>query len=276
MKEQRIGSHTIIYKIIIDMKYLKKFNEEYSSQTYRKIAREVEKRAKDLPTSTLRERSIKSDLETRAQRIKDHSKFIENIENLAKWEDELKIHSPFGFYNLTVENPETGETLNGEFALSIHFDELAFSDEPEYGIGLFVGIIPSSKELVSEYLEKFPDCDMDNGFIWSMIVSLQYDIIDGQVIMKKFEISDYDGESYGSAVFTNRRSAENFKSLLVNIFSNKDLNYPSGYRDVDTIWEKLESCILAENSFSSDYGFKLEDVANFISSKPTREIGYLN
>ena len=247
------------------MKYLKKFNEEYSSDTYRKIARELEKKVKDLPTSTFRERKAKSDLESRSMKIKDHSKFIENMENLVKWEEELNLYAPFGFYNLTVENTETGETLSGEFALSINFDELAFSDEPEYGIGLFVGIIPSSKELVSEYLEKFPDCDMDNGFIWSMIVYLQYDIVDGQVIMKKFNLDDYDGESYGSSVFTDRESALRFKTLLVSIFSNKDLEYPSGYRDVDTLWQKLESCILAENSFSSEYGFKLEDVADFIS-----------
>ena len=258
------------------MKYLKKFNEEYSSQTYRKIAREVEKKAKELPTSTFRERSIKSDLESRALKIKDHSKFIENIENLAKWKDALQDYSPFGMYNLTVENIETGETLKGDFALSIHFDELAFSDDPEYGIGLFVGIIPSSKELVSEYLEKFPDSEMGNGFIWSMIVSLKYDIVDGQVILKNFELDDYDSDSYGGAIFSDRNSAESFKNLLIQIFNNPDLGYPSGYRDVDFIWEKLESCILAENSFSSDYGFRLEDVADFIKTLNTREyIGYL-
>ena len=148
------------------MKYLKKFNEEYSSQTYGKIARSITKKAKDLPTSTFRERSIKTNLENRAQKIKDHAKFIEDIENLNKWKEQLQENSPFGMFNLTIENSETGETLSGEFAINVNFDELAFSDDPENGpIGLFVGIIPSSKELALEYMDKFPDSDMGNGFI---------------------------------------------------------------------------------------------------------------
>ena len=69
------------------MKYLKKFNEEYSSQTYVKIARCITKKAKDLPTSTFRERSIKTNLENRAQKIKDHAKFIENIEKFNEEHD---------------------------------------------------------------------------------------------------------------------------------------------------------------------------------------------
>jgi hypothetical protein len=42
------------------------------------------------------------------------------------------------------------------------------------------------------------------------------------------------------------------------------LGYPSGYTDIEEMYEKLEACILAENSFSSEYGFKLEDAAEYI------------
>lgn len=259
------------------MKYLKKFNEEYSSQTYGKIARGITKKAKDLPTSTFRERSIKTNLENRAQKIKDHAKFIENIENLNKWKEQLQENSPFGMFNLTIENSETGETLSGEFAINVNFDELAFSDDPENGpIGLFVGIIPSSKELALEYMDKFPDSDMGNGFIWSMIVSLNYEIVDGQVIMNGFKMDDYDSDSSGGAAFTNKGSAERFQMLLVDIFSNKELGYPSGYTDAADIYEKLKNCILIENSFGSEYGFELKKVSDFISKLNLKQdIGYL-
>ncbi len=263
------------------MKYLKKFNEEYSSQTYGKISRNLLKKANDLPTSTFRERSIKSNLEKRAKNIKDHSIFIEKIENLNKWKEQLLENSPFGMFNLTIENVETGETLSGEFALSIEFDELAFMDEPENGIGLFVGIIPSSKELALEYMDKFPDSDMGNGFIWSMIVSLKYEISDDKVIMKSFEITDYDSDSNGGAIFSDKESAEKFKTLLKDIFGNKQLGYPSGYTDAVDIYDKLESCILhttdsKNNTFGSDYNFKLQNISDFISKLNVKnDIGYL-
>jgi hypothetical protein len=50
------------------------------------------------------------------------------------------------------------------------------------------------------------------------------------------------------------------------MYSDPQLAYPSGYNDANDIWEKLNSCILVENSFSSDYGFQLENVADYIKT----------
>ena len=80
----------------------------------------------------------------------------------------------------------------------------------------------------------------------------------------KWNFWDYDEDMNGKVTFADRSSANKFKNLLIQFFTNKDLGYPSGYTDADDIYEKLETCILAENSFSSDYGFKLEDAAEYI------------
>ena len=53
---------------------------------------------------------------------------------------------------------------------------------------------------------------------------------------------------------------------MKNILTDKDFGYPSGYTDANSIYEVLERSILAECSMSSDYGFKLEDIANYIST----------
>ena len=75
---------------------------------------------------------------------------------------------------------------------------------------------------------------------------------------------DYDDEMNGKINFADRASANKFKNLIIQIFSNPQLGYPSGYTDADDLYEKLTNTILAENSFSSDYGFKLEDAAEYM------------
>lgn len=72
--------------------------------------------------------------------------------------------------------------------------------------------------------------------------------------------------------FSDRLSANRFKNLLIRIFSDPKFEYPSGYNDIDYMWEKLESSILIENSFSSEYGFKLEDIADYIRAISPNEL----
>jgi len=84
------------------------------------------------------------------------------------------------------------------------------------------------------------------------------------VVFTKWNMWDYDDEMNGKINFADRGSANKFKNLLIQIFSNPQLGYPSGYTDADDLYEKLTNCILAENSFSSDYGFRLEDAAEYI------------
>jgi len=230
------------------MKYLKKFNEELRPQTYMSAARKLNKMGHT----------------DRSNDLKDWAREMESREEMIKWKDRIEDYAQFGTFTMTIKNEETGETLTGDFNLDISFDEMAFSDEPESGISFFLGLIPTSEDLIKQYMELCPDYDFGNGFFWGKIFNLEFRIVDDRVQFTKWNFWDYDSDMNGLVAFSDRGSANRFKNLLIQLFTNSELNYPSGYTDVDYMYEKLESCILAENSFSSDYGFKLEDAADYI------------
>jgi len=229
------------------MKYLKKFNEELRPQTYMSAARKLDKLGHH----------------DRANALKDWSREVEKKEEMIKWKDLIQDYAQFGTFKMTIKNTETGDTLTGDFHLDISFDDLQFSDEPESGICFFIGLIPTSEDLIHQYMELCPDYDFGNGFFWGKIFNLQYELSD-TVKFTKWNMWDYDDEMNGKVAFADRGSANKFKNLLIQIFTNSELGYPSGYTDADDLYEKLTNCILAENSFSSEYGFKLEDAANYI------------
>jgi hypothetical protein len=229
------------------MKYLKKFNEELRPQTYRSAARKLDKLGHT----------------DRAQALKDWALETEKKEEMIKWKDSIQDYAQFGTFKMAIKNEETGKTLTGDFHLDINFDALAFGDEPESGICFFIGLIPTSEDLIRQYIGVCPDYDFGNGFFWGKIFNLEYELGD-TVEFVKWNMWDYDDSMNGKVVFADRGSANKFKNLLIQIFTNRELGYPSGYTDSNSLYEKLENCILAENSFSSDYGFKLEDVADYI------------
>ena len=230
------------------MKYLKKFNEELRPQTYMSAARKLDKLGHT----------------DRANDLKDWAREMEKKEEMIKWQDHIQDYAPFGTFKMTIKNAQTDESITGDFHLDVNFDELAFSDEPENGITFFLGLIPSSEDLIHQYMELCPDYDFGNGFFWGKVFTLKYDLSDEQVKFTNYELWDYDDEMNGKVAFADRGSANRFKNLLIQIFSNPQLGFPSGYTDADDLYEKLTNCILAENSFSSDYGFRLEDAAEYI------------
>lgn len=229
------------------MRYLKKFNEELRPMTYMSAARKLDKMGHH----------------DRATVLKDWAGEMEKKEEMLKWKDRIQDYAPFGTFNLTVKNPETGQKLVGDFHLDINFDDLSFSDEPENGIGLFIGLIPSSEELIYQYMELCPDHDFGNGFFWGKIFHMNYKLTD-KVEFTKWELWDYDSEMNGEVAFSDRASANKFKNLLIKIFSDSSLGYPSGYTDEEFMYQKLQASILISNSFSSEYGLELEHIANFI------------
>ena len=229
------------------MKHLKKFNEELRPQTYMSAARKLDKLGHT----------------DRANALKDWAKETEKKEEMIKWQDRIQDYAQFGTFKLTIKNTETNEALTGDFHLDVNFDDLSFSDEPESGITFFLGLIPTSEDLIYQYMELCPDYDFGNGFFWGKIFNLQYELGD-TVVFTKWNMWDYDDEMNGKVNFADRASANKFKNLIIQIFSNPQLGYPSGYTDADDLYEKLTNTILAENSFSSDYGFKLEDAAEYM------------
>jgi hypothetical protein len=245
------------------MKYLKRFNEELRPRTYLSAAKKLTAIGHT----------------DRANALKDWAGETERREEITKWKEQLQNYSPFGIYKVNVVNPETGEKLTADFALDVNFDELAFEDNFEYekqkdpnnisevSIFFFVGLIPTSEEVLKKCEEVMPEPEFGNGMYWGMSCGIDFKVENGQVILDKFALDDYDDNLSGNVSFADRASAGKFKNLLKSIFTNPDLNYPSGYTDADSIYQKLEQVILIQQGFSSDYGFELKNVADFINTQ---------
>ena len=245
------------------MKYLKRFNEELKPSTYMSAAKKLTAIGHT----------------DRANTLKDWSEQTEKREDMAKWKERLQEYSPFGTYKVNVVNPETEEKFTADFALDINFDELSFEDSFEWekekdpnnvsgvNIFFFIGLIPTSEEILKKCEEIMPEPEFGNGMFWGMSCGIDFKVQNGQVILDKFTLEDYDENLSGNVSFADRASAGKFKNLLKSIFSNPELNYPSGYTDVDYMYQKLEQVILIRQGFSSDYGFELRNVADFINTQ---------
>lgn len=245
------------------MKYLKRFNEELRPRTYLSAA----KKLTDIGHTD------------RANTLKDWAEQTERREEITKWKERLQEYSPFGTYKVNVVNPETEEKFTADFALDINFDELSFEDSFEWekekdpnnvsgvNIFFFIGLIPTSEEILKKCEEIMPEPEFGNGMYWGMSCGIDFKVQNGQVILDKFTLEDYDENLSGNVSFADRSSANKFKTLLKNIFSNPELNYPSGYTDVEYMYQKLEQVILIQQGFSSDYGFELKNVADFINTQ---------
>ena len=245
------------------MKYLKRFNEELRPRTYLSAA----KKLKAIGHTD------------RANALEDWAGETEKREEITKWKEQLQSYSPFGIYKINVVNPESGEMFTADFALDVNFDELAFEDNFEFekqknpnningvNIFFFVGLIPTSEEVLKKCEEIMPESEFGNGMFWAMCFGIDFKVQNGEVILDKFTLEDYDENLSGNVSFADRASAAKFKNLLKSIFSNPELNYPSGYRDVEYLYQKLEQVILIQQGFSSDYGFELKNVGDFINTQ---------
>ena len=245
------------------MKYLKRFNEELKPRTYLSAAKKLTAIGHT----------------DRANVLKDWAGETEKREEITKWKEQLQNYSPFGIYKVNVVNPESGEMFTADFALDISFDELAFEDNFEFekqkdpnningvSIFFFIGLIPTSEDLIKKCEEVMPESEFGNGMYWGMCFGIDFKVQNGEVILDKFSLDDYDDNLSGNVSFADRASAGKFKNLLKSIFTNPDLNYPSGYTDAASLYEKLEQVILIRQGFSSDYGFELKNVADFINTQ---------
>lgn len=242
------------------MKYLKRFNEELKPQTYMSAARKLDKMGHT----------------DRAEDLKKWANKMESDEEMVKWKKSLNDFSKFGIFKMNVVNPETGEKLVGDFAIDIHFDEMLFEDSAgdyEGSFGFFMGIIPTSEELLSKCEEVMPEADLGNGFYWASIFSIDYQIEKNQEVkLTKWNLFNYDEGLSGEISFADRQSAQRFKNLLKRCITDREFDYPSGYNNAKNMQEVMERSILAGRSFSIDYGFELEDIADFINKISPNEL----
>lgn len=239
------------------MRYLRKFNEELKSDTYRRASYKLKRLGH----------------EDRAKELSDWSNKVGNDENLVKWKENISQFSKFGKFKLNITNTKTNETLTGDFYLDLFLDRLGFEDsldeikEDKRGIfWIAIGIIPADEKTLNDYIELIPDNDMSNGFFWGLSISLEFTIEGDQIKFINYNLDNYDERMAGKIKLSNRASAGRFKNLLKKMFGDPNFNYPSGYTDFDYFHDMVYSVFGAEFGLSSDYGFSPEVISDFINS----------
>lgn len=225
------------------MKHIKKFNEELDFSTYLNASHKLKKLGHKDRASALTDWAIKQE-----------------------WVRVREQYLPFGKFKINLHNKETNKTITDYFELVIQFDNMSFEDSFEYSIEageteftmcFFIGLIPDKKETIDKCDKLIDDFEMDNGFHWGGIALFDMELKDLRLKITKFYIENYN---YSDFSFADRSSANNFKNIIIKLFSDPTFNYP--FND----YNYLESELLVSNSLSVDYGFKLEDVADFMKT----------
>lgn len=247
------------------MKYLKRFDEELKPQTYRNAAKKLLKQS---PFN-----------KGRAEELNAWADKREMSQNYEKWEKMKADCARFGTYQLRIENGRPrfkgyGKEMTGKFHPYLTFDRDGFLDEYEYNreqgenfympLTFFVGSIPADQETLDACVETMPDPEFGNGFFWTNTISVSLHFEDGSINIHDIKIGEYDDTLSGNVSVTDRKSAQALKNLLVKMFSEPGLGYPSGYTDFDSFYEMFEAMVLAGAGFSSDYGLTMEKFADFL------------
>lgn len=251
------------------MKYLKKFNEELKSQTYKSAARKLKKIVKDRPTIA---KAI--DAEERANKLEIYAKNIEEKEHINLWKKHLSEFSKYGEFNIELSRP--GAPIIQPKVFSFHIviiseiemlidswdDEDA--DNRDIIFGFCIGLIPKTIEDV-EYIKMNFNGDFYNGFFMSLWVYPTYTILNSEVTFKG--VSTYDYDTSPKHQFADRKSVVNFKKLLVNIF-DPTFDYPSGYNDITNMYDKIERDAIQGLEIAATYGIDMGRIKEDLQKTP--------
>jgi hypothetical protein len=239
------------------MKYLRKFNEELNTSTYRRAAREL-----------LKQSPFNKD---RADKLNKWADRKDLAEAVIAWEENKKMFSKFGTINLQITNDEK---FIGKFHLFINFDRDAFAEEFEYNkeqgddfdmpLTFFIGAIPADQETLDNCLNNMPENDFGNGFFWTNVLSILMIFKGGHVKIHDIKMDEYDSGCTGDVNIIDRAGAQTIKRIIYNIFSDPKYGYPSGYNDFDNFYEMFDAKILAECGLSSEYALSMDQVSDFL------------
>ena len=249
------------------MKYLRKFNEELKPQTYKSAARKLSKIVKEKPTLA---RAIGA--EKRAKDLEEHAKKIEKSEQIKKWKENVDTFSKYGEFNIELSAPKNGQNLDNSIPKSFPFYlDISISadmivdcwddeDDPDNRPITFTfagGLVPKNEEDLPE-IQKYILDDFYNGFYWGFWININYKVTNGEVTFENLLVYDYD-EYMVNFQFSDRKSVVKFKNLIVNLFDSK-FDYPSGYKDVTNMYDKVEQELIQGLEISSTYGIDMERI----------------
>jgi hypothetical protein len=111
------------------MKYLKKFNEELKSTTYKSAADKLSYRhsARSKALSDFSDVRLKEEQEEE-KRIALENERIKKEKEYKEWQDEIKRYSPFGLFTFRI-SPDNGPAFEEDFYLMVTH----WYDEGHYG-----------------------------------------------------------------------------------------------------------------------------------------------
>lgn len=245
------------------MKYLKKFEERLSPEVYRKAAAKL----KELGHPA------------KAGKFSSHAEYILHRQILENIEKMRAIYSKYGTFEISIKSKNA--VRQKKFNIALEFDSFVFGEDygdlkmemessmsPNSGGGWYIGIklygdlIPADDD-ATHYVTSIMNDYHHKGILHTVLFDISLKIKDGLVSVVGYS-SDSMGEMDRLDVeFSDKNSAKKFKKLLIDIFGNPNFDYPAAHRN-ETLFEHIERVVLAENSFSSDYGFSIEQIAEYL------------
>jgi len=251
------------------MKYLKKFNEELKSTTYKSAADKLRykhsARAKALDNfSNIR---LKEE-EEEAARIALEREKIRKEKEYKEWQEEIKRYSPFGLFTFRIK-PDNKDAFEEDFYLMVtHYYDKGHDEvqqNSETWINFDFHLVPKDIETYEKVLN-CAEWDWQDGYrfhIWRGWVNIKTREYDCEV--NSFTTDTADNFA-GRIEIADRKTALKFKRLLYSIFTSKE--YPDHVSDYHETHPSLYNSVeseLAESGISSDFGLEMSNIADCIN-----------
>jgi hypothetical protein len=248
------------------MKYLKKFNEELRSQTYKNAARKLKQILKEKPTLG---KAIGA--EERSNKLELYSKEVQEKQDIEAWKKEIQEFSKYGEFNIEMSTKSIKPKVYSFYLdLATEIDMMIDSwddedpDNRELTFGFCAGLIPKTIEDREEIKMNF-NSDFWNGHTWGFWIYPTYTILNSEVTFKGLTIYNYD--SSPNHQIADRKTAVALKRLLVNIF-DPIFDYPSGHKDITNMYDKIERDVIQGLEISATYGIDMGRIQEDIKKLP--------
>ena len=252
------------------MKYLKKFNEELKSSTYKSAADKLNYRhtARSKALSDFSDVRLKEEQEEE-KRIALENERIKKEKEYKEWQDEIKRYSPFGLFTFRI-SPDGGPAFEEDFYLMVthwydegHYGEIEQNNQTWLNFDFH--LVPKDIETYNK-VRSCADWDWQDGYrfhIWRGYVNIKTKEYDCEVEGFSTDTAD---NFYGQIEIADRKTALKYKRLMVDIFSNK--NYPDYVANYHETYPSLYNAVeatLAQSGISSDFGLEMSHIADVVN-----------
>ena len=251
------------------MKYLKKFNEELKSTTYKSAADKLSYRhtARSKALSDFSDVRLKKEQEEE-KRIALENERIKKEKEYKEWQDEIKRYSPFGLFTFKIK-PDNEPAFEEDFYLMVtHWYDEGFH-EVEQNSGTYLNfdfhLVPKDIETYNK-VRSCAEWDWQDGYRfhiwrgWVNITTREYDCV-----VESF-VTDTADNFDGQIDIADRKTALKFKRLMSGIFSNKDYpDYVATYHETYPSLYNAVEATLAQSGISSDFGLEMSHITDCIN-----------